>query len=100
VLAALVAEEILELQVAVLRETDMATAKGRIFHDKLGIFRDEIGNAVIFKDSQPMEILSQSMSLQRGWALETLRGFEMRRPISPSYGRMTIRRLVSGRSPQ
>lgn len=51
VLAALVAEGILELQVAVLRESDTNTAKGRIFHDKLGIFRDESGNAVIFKGS-------------------------------------------------
>lgn len=51
VLAALVARGVLELQIAVLRETDVRAAQGRIFHDKLGIFRDDAGNTVIFKGS-------------------------------------------------
>lgn len=51
VLAALVADGVLELQVAILRSGDAATARGRIFHDKLGIFRDNSGNVVIFKGS-------------------------------------------------
>lgn len=51
VLAALVASGSLELQIAVLRDTDTNTARGRIFHDKLGIFRDEHGSIVIFKGS-------------------------------------------------
>jgi superfamily II DNA or RNA helicase len=51
VLAALVARGTLELQIAVLRETDVRSANGRIFHDKLGIFRDDTGNVVVFKGS-------------------------------------------------
>lgn len=51
VLAALVARGTVELQIAVLRQTELRGASGRIFHDKLGIFRDEHGNAVIFKGS-------------------------------------------------
>lgn len=51
VLAALVANGCLELQIAVLRDTDTNAARGRIFHDKLGIFRDEQGNIAIFKGS-------------------------------------------------
>jgi superfamily II DNA or RNA helicase len=51
ILAALVARGVLELQIAVLRETDTATARGRIFHDKLGIFRDAFNNIVVFKGS-------------------------------------------------
>jgi superfamily II DNA or RNA helicase len=51
VLAALVARGILELQIAVLRDTDVRAVSGRIFHDKLGIFRDHSGNLVIFKGS-------------------------------------------------
>lgn len=51
VLAALVARGALELQIAVIREKDEGSASRRIFHDKLGIFRDEEGNAVIFKGS-------------------------------------------------
>lgn len=51
VLAALVARGTIELQIAVLRETEVRGASGRIFHDKLGIFRDEQGNLVVFKGS-------------------------------------------------
>lgn len=51
VLAALVARGTIELQIAVLRETEARGARGRIFHDKLGIFRDEHSNVVIFKGS-------------------------------------------------
>jgi superfamily II DNA or RNA helicase len=51
VLAGLVANGTLDLQIAVLRESDAASAKARIFHDKLGIFRDSAGNRVIFKGS-------------------------------------------------
>jgi superfamily II DNA or RNA helicase len=51
VLAALVASGAIELQIAILRETDVRAASGRIFHDKLGIFRDARGNVVIFKGS-------------------------------------------------
>ena len=51
VLAALVASRIVDLQIAVLRETEVRAASGRIFHDKLGIFRDGSGNLVIFKGS-------------------------------------------------
>jgi len=51
VLAALVARGVVDLQIAVLREADAHSAGGRIFHDKLGIFRDTNGNLVIFKGS-------------------------------------------------
>lgn len=51
VLAALVARGTIELQIAVLREADVRGASGRIFHDKLGIFRDDCRNVVIFKGS-------------------------------------------------
>jgi superfamily II DNA or RNA helicase len=51
ILAALVARGTLELQIAILQETTIRSAQGRIFHDKLGIFRDIYGNVVIFKGS-------------------------------------------------
>ena len=51
VLAALVANGSLELQIAVLSNQQMRGASGRIFHDKLGIFRDGFGNRVMFKGS-------------------------------------------------
>jgi superfamily II DNA or RNA helicase len=51
ILAALVARGTLELKIAVLREADIRLASGRIFHDKLGIFRDDHCNFVIFKGS-------------------------------------------------
>jgi superfamily II DNA or RNA helicase len=51
ILAALVANGTIELKIAVLHEADRNSASGRIFHDKLGVFRDEAGNRVIFKGS-------------------------------------------------
>ena len=51
ILAALVANGVLDLQVAVLRESEQRGSQGRIFHDKLGIFADSQGNAVMFKGS-------------------------------------------------
>lgn len=51
VLATLVARGVVDLQIAVLRDTDTRSAAGRIFHDKLGIFRDDCGNTIIFKGS-------------------------------------------------
>lgn len=51
VLAALVANGSLELQIAVLSNQQIRGASGRIFHDKLGIFRDAFGNRVMFKGS-------------------------------------------------
>jgi superfamily II DNA or RNA helicase len=51
ILAALVANGSLELQIAVLSNQQMRGASGRIFHDKLGIFRDGFGNRVMFKGS-------------------------------------------------
>lgn len=51
VLAGLVANGILDVQIAVLREGDLSTAKKRIFHDKLGIFRDQNDHRVVFKGS-------------------------------------------------
>lgn len=51
VLAALVARRSIDLQIAVLSNDQMRGANGRIFHDKLGIFRDEEQNRVIFKGS-------------------------------------------------
>ncbi len=51
VLAALVARNTVELQIAILRPDDSRTAKGRIFHDKLGIFRDSHEHVVTFKGS-------------------------------------------------
>lgn len=51
ILAALVARGTLDLQVAMLRETELTKAHGRIFHDKLGLFRDSEGNVVMFKGS-------------------------------------------------
>jgi superfamily II DNA or RNA helicase len=51
ILAALVASGTLELQIAILRDSQVRAASGRIFHDKLGIFRDDSKNIVIFKGS-------------------------------------------------
>jgi len=51
VLAALVGNGSLDVQIAVLTTQQMRSASGRIFHDKLGIFRDEFGNRVMFKGS-------------------------------------------------
>lgn len=51
VLAGLVANGILDVQIAVLREGDLSTAKKQIFHDKLGIFRDQNDHRVVFKGS-------------------------------------------------
>jgi superfamily II DNA or RNA helicase len=51
VLAALVAAGHVELKIALLRDPDASARTGRIFHDKLGIFRDDRGNRVIFKGS-------------------------------------------------
>ncbi len=50
VLAALVATEVVELKIAILRPMPGA-ATTRIFHDKLGILRDAQGSVVIFKGS-------------------------------------------------
>ena len=50
VLAALVATEVIEIKIAILRPLD-GVAKTRIFHDKLGILRDPQGSVVIFKGS-------------------------------------------------
>lgn len=51
ILAALVAAGHIELKIALLRSEDVNSRAGRIFHDKLGIFRDSNGNRVIFKGS-------------------------------------------------
>lgn len=51
ILAALVARGTLSLQVAVLRDAELRGPAGRIFHDKLGIFRDGAKNTVVFKGS-------------------------------------------------
>ncbi len=51
ILAALVATGVLEFKIALLRPGDAGNAKARIFHDKLGVFRDGQGNVVIFKGS-------------------------------------------------
>lgn len=51
ILAALVARGTINLQIAILRDDDLRGARGRIFHDKLGIFRDASGNTVMFKGS-------------------------------------------------
>lgn len=51
ILAGLVARGTLNLQIAIMRETELASAHGRIFHDKLGIFHDQRGNRVVFKGS-------------------------------------------------
>lgn len=51
VLAALVALQAIDVQIAILGNSQMSSAGGRIFHDKLGIFRDGEGNRVIFKGS-------------------------------------------------
>ena len=50
VLAALVATRVVELKIAILRQTPGATT-ARIFHDKLGILRDAQGSVLIFKGS-------------------------------------------------
>ena len=50
VLAALVAIEVIELKIAILRPIPGA-GTARIFHDKLGILRDAQGAVVIFKGS-------------------------------------------------
>ena len=51
VLAGLVAKGTLQLQIAILRESDMKRGKGRIFHDKLGLFHDARAHSVMFKGS-------------------------------------------------
>lgn len=51
VLAALVAAKHLELKIALLTDRDTNTRTARIFHDKLGMFRDDRGNRVMFKGS-------------------------------------------------
>ena len=51
VLAALVARGTIDLRIAVMRDSESRGAKGRIFHDKLGIFRDAHGHRVMFKGS-------------------------------------------------
>ncbi len=50
VLAALVAAGVVEIQIAILRPTADGSAT-RIFHDKVGVFRDAAGNAVMFRGS-------------------------------------------------
>ena len=50
VLAALVATEVIEFKIAILRPSPGAST-ARIFHDKLGILRDAQGAVVIFKGS-------------------------------------------------
>lgn len=50
ILAALVATNVVELKIAVLRRVPGGAAN-RIFHDKLGIFRDPEGAVLIFKGS-------------------------------------------------
>jgi superfamily II DNA or RNA helicase len=51
VLAALVARGTIDLKVAILRESEARAPVGRIFHDKLGVFRDANANIVVFKGS-------------------------------------------------
>lgn len=50
ILAALVAAGIIEFKIAILKPA-AGTATRRIFHDKLGLFRDRDGNVVMFKGS-------------------------------------------------
>ncbi|WP_176064142.1 DEAD/DEAH box helicase family protein [Anaeromyxobacter diazotrophicus] len=51
ILAALVAAGHVELKIALLRGGQTDARSDRIFHDKLGIFRDTDGNHVVFKGS-------------------------------------------------
>jgi len=51
VLAALVAQGTIDLHVAILPASVTRSTKLRLFHDKLGIFRDNAGNTVVFKGS-------------------------------------------------
>lgn len=51
VLAALVSTGVIELQVAVVKASDQRAPGHRIFHDKLGLFRDAQANTVMFKGS-------------------------------------------------
>jgi superfamily II DNA or RNA helicase len=51
ILAALVAGGTIDLQIAVLRASEVDSAQTRIFHDKLGIFSDGHGHRVVFKGS-------------------------------------------------
>lgn len=51
VLAALVSSGFIELQIAVIKASDHHAHNPRIFHDKLGLFRDERSNIVVFKGS-------------------------------------------------
>lgn len=50
-LAALVANGTLSFRIAILREAARKGVAGRIFHDKVGIFSDRAGDAVVFKGS-------------------------------------------------
>ena len=49
ILGALVASDVIDLQIAILRNDELGSAKGRIFHDKLGLFRDSHGNTVCLR---------------------------------------------------
>lgn len=51
ILAALVARGVLDLKIAILRKSESSSHQKRIFHDKLGLFRDPYGNVVMFKGS-------------------------------------------------
>ena len=51
VLSSLVAAGIIDLKIAVIRRSDLSHSDNRIFHDKLGIFKDSDGATVIFKGS-------------------------------------------------
>jgi len=51
VLAALVAMGVIDFQIAVLGKNGDSGAYRRIFHDKVGIFKDEAGGVVVFKGS-------------------------------------------------
>jgi len=50
VLAGLIAADVLDIQIVFLGDDSESNVR-KIFHDKLGIFRDEFGNAVAFKGS-------------------------------------------------
>lgn len=51
ILAALIASRAMEIKIAVMRPTEVGASASRMFHDKLGVFRDGLGNVVIFKGS-------------------------------------------------
>ena len=108
VLAALVATDVVQFKIAVLRPAPGAAAT-RIFHDKLGILRDAEGNTLIFKGSmnetwsglavgrKPRVCRRRLLMARRSRCCS---GSSRRRRTSPTCGITTIPASTCARSPR